>query len=172
MANKITQAACDAANGVMEWVNERAHGLMPFYRKHMSEYYAPKNFNIWYIFGILASVVLVNQIVTGIFLTMQFKPSAAEAFGSVEYIMRGVDWCWLIDKTLSTAASLFIVVIYLHMYRGRMYGSYCKPRVLVRLVGMVIYLVLMAEAFMGYVLPWGQMSYWGAKLITSLFGAI
>ncbi len=172
MANKITQAACDAANGVMDWVNERAHGLMPFYRKHMSEYYAPKNFNIWYIFGILASVVLVNQILTGIFLTMHFKPSAAEAFGSVEYIMRDVEWGWLIRYMHSTGASLFFIVVYLHMFRGLMYGSYRKPRELVWLLGMLIYLVLMAEAFMGYVLPWGQMSYWGAKVIISLFGAI
>lgn len=168
MANKITRAA----DGLMAWVDERAHGLMPFYRKHMSEYYAPKNFNIWYIFGILASVVLVNQIVTGIFLTMQFKPSAAEAFSSVEYIMRDVEWGWLIRYMHSTGASLFFIVIYLHMFRGLMYGSYRKPRELVWLLGMVIYLVLMAEAFMGYVLPWGQMSYWGAKVIISLFGAI
>ncbi len=172
MANKITQAACDAANGVMDWVNERAHGLMPFYRKHMSEYYAPKNFNIWYIFGILASVVLVNQILTGIFLTMHYKTSAAEAFSSVEYIMRDVEWGWLIRYMHSTGASLFFIVVYLHMFRGLMYGSYRKPRELVWLLGMLIYLVLMAEAFMGYVLPWGQMSYWGAKVIISLFGAI
>ncbi|MBS0227292.1 MAG: cytochrome bc complex cytochrome b subunit [Proteobacteria bacterium] len=172
MTNKITQLACTTATGVMDWVNERAHGLMPFYRKHMSEYYAPKNFNIWYIFGILATVVLVNQIVTGIFLTMHFKPSAAEAFDSVEYIMRDVDWGWLIRYMHSTGASMFFIVIYLHMFRGMMYGSYKKPRELVWLLGMVIYLVLMAEAFMGYVLPWGQMSYWGAKVIISLFGAI
>ncbi|MFN3702746.1 cytochrome b [Thermomonas sp.] len=172
MANKILQAASDAANGVMGWVNERAPGMMPAYRKHMSEYYAPKNFNIWYIFGVLSIVVLVNQILTGIFLTMQFKPSAAEAFGSVEYIMRDVEWGWLIRYMHSTGASLFFIVIYLHMFRGLMYGSYRKPRELVWLLGMVIYLVLMAEAFMGYVLPWGQMSYWGAKVIISLFGAI
>ncbi|GAB1407075.1 cytochrome bc complex cytochrome b subunit [Thermomonas brevis] len=168
MANIITRAA----DSVMDWFNERAPGFMPFYRKHMSEYYAPKNFNIWYIFGILASVVLVNQIVTGIFLTMHFKPSAAEAFASVEYIMRDVEWGWLIRYMHSTGASLFFVVIYLHMFRGLMYGSYMKPRELVWLLGMVIYLVLMAEAFLGYVLPWGQMSYWGAKVIISLFGAI
>jgi len=146
--------------------------MMPAYRKHMSEYYAPKNFNIWYIFGVLSMVVLVNQILTGIFLTMHFKPSAAEAFGSVEYIMRDVEWGWLIRYMHSTGASLFFIVIYLHMFRGLMYGSYRKPRELVWLLGMVIYLVLMAEAFMGYVLPWGQMSYWGAKVIISLFGAI
>jgi len=171
MANILTRTATTAANGVMEWVNERAPGMMPFYRKHMSEYYAPKNFNIWYIFGILASVVLVNQIVTGIFLTMHFKPSAAEAFASVEYIMRDVEWGWLIRYMHSTGASLFFIVVYLHMFRGLMYGSYKKPRELVWILGMLIYLVLMAEAFLGYVLPWGQMSYWGAKVIISLFGA-
>ncbi|QIK80234.1 cytochrome bc complex cytochrome b subunit [Lysobacter sp. HDW10] len=160
------------ANNVMDWVNERAPALMPMYRKHMTEYYAPKNFNIWYIFGILSTVVLVNQILTGIFLTMHFKPSAKEAFDSVEYIMRDVEWGWLIRYMHSTGASLFFICIYLHMFRGLMYGSYRKPRELVWLLGMVIYLVLMAEAFMGYVLPWGQMSYWGAKVIISLFGAI
>ena len=144
----------------------------PFYRKHMTEYYAPKNFNIWYIFGVLSMVVLINQIVTGIFLTMFFKPSAAEAFASVEYIMRDVEWGWLIRYMHSTGASAFFVVVYIHMFRGVMYGSYKKPRELVWLLGMLIYLVLMAEAFMGYVLPWGQMSFWGAKVIISLFGAI
>ena len=168
MANIITRTA----DTVMDWVNERAPGMMPAYRKHMTEYYAPKNFNIWYIFGVLSMVVLVNQILTGIFLTMHFKPSAAEAFSSVEYIMRDVEWGWLIRYMHSTGASLFFVVVYLHMFRGMMYGSYMKPRELVWLLGMVIYLVLMAEAFLGYVLPWGQMSYWGAKVIISLFGAI
>ena len=168
MANIITRTA----NTVMNWVNERAPGMMPVYRKHMTEYYAPKNFNIWYIFGVLSMVVLVNQILTGIFLTMHFKPSAAEAFSSVEYIMRDVEWGWLIRYMHSTGASLFFIVVYLHMFRGLMYGSYQKPRELVWLLGMLIYLVLMAEAFLGYVLPWGQMSYWGAKVIISLFGAI
>ena len=168
MANIITRTA----NTVMDWVNERAPALMPMYRKHMTEYYAPKSFNIWYIFGILATVVLVNQILTGIFLTMHFKPSAAEAFASVEYIMRDVEWGWLIRYMHSTGASMFFIVVYLHMFRGLMYGSYQKPRELVWILGMLIYLVLMAEAFMGYVLPWGQMSYWGAKVIISLFGAI
>ncbi len=172
MANMITQTACNVANTVTDWVNERAPGMMPMYRKHMSEYYAPKNFNFWYYLGSLAMLMLVNQILTGIFLTMHFKPSAAEAFASVEYIMRDVEWGWLIRYMHSTGASLFFIVIYLHMFRGLMYGSYQKPRELVWLLGMVIYLVLMAEAFMGYVLPWGQMSYWGAKVIISLFGAI
>lgn len=168
MGNVITRTA----NNLMDWVNERAPALMPMYRKHMTEYYAPKNFNIWYIFGVLSIVVLVNQILTGIFLTMHFKPSAAEAFASVEYIMRDVEWGWLIRYMHSTGASLFFIVVYVHMFRGMMYGSYKKPRELVWLLGMLIYLVLMAEAFMGYVLPWGQMSYWGAKVIISLFGAI
>ena len=168
MSNVITRNI----NNLMDWFNERAPGFMPFYRKHMTQYYAPKNFNIWYIFGILATVVLVNQILTGIFLTMHFKPSAAEAFDSVEYIMRDVEWGWLIRYMHSTGASLFFIVVYLHMFRGLMYGSYQKPRELVWLLGMLIYLVLMAEAFLGYVLPWGQMSYWGAKVIISLFGAI
>ena len=168
MANIFTKAA----NGVMDWVNERAPAMMPAYRKHMTEYYAPKNFNFWYYFGSLALLVLVNQIVTGIFLTMHFKPSAAEAFASVEYIMRDVEWGWLIRYMHSTGASMFFIVVYLHMFRGLMYGSYQKPRELVWILGMLIYLVLMAEAFMGYVLPWGQMSFWGAKVIISLFGAI
>jgi len=168
MANIIFRGA----NNVMDWVNERAPALMPAYRKHMTEYYAPKNFNIWYIFGVLSMVVLVNQILTGIFLTMHFKPSAAEAFASVEYIMRDVEWGWLIRYMHSTGASLFFIVVYIHMFRGLMYGSYKKPRELVWILGMLIYLVLMAEAFLGYVLPWGQMSFWGAKVIISLFGAI
>ncbi|WP_058835280.1 cytochrome b [Luteimonas abyssi] len=159
------------ANGVMDWVNARAPGMMPAYRKHMTEYYAPKNFNVMYYFGSLALVVLVNQIVTGIFLTMHYKPSAAEAFASVEYIMRDVEWGWLIRYMHSTGASLFFIVVYLHMFRGLMYGSYQRPRELVWILGMLIYLVLMAEAFLGYVLPWGQMSFWGAKVIISLFGA-
>ncbi|MFP5374151.1 MAG: cytochrome b [Gammaproteobacteria bacterium] len=168
MANILTRTA----GNVADWVNERAPGMMPAYRKHMTEYYAPKNFNVMYYFGSLALLVLVNQIVTGIFLTMHFKPSAAEAFASVEYIMRDVQWGWLIRYMHSTGASLFFVVVYLHMFRGLMYGSYQKPRELVWILGMLIYLVLMAEAFMGYVLPWGQMSFWGAKVIISLFGAI
>ena len=168
MANRLTQAV----SGVQEWFNDRAPSFGPFYAKHMTQYYAPKNFNIWYIFGVLSMVVLINQIVTGIFLTMFFKPSAAEAFASVEYIMRDVEWGWLIRYMHSTGASAFFGVVYIHMFRGVMYGSYKKPRELVWLLGMLIYLVLMAEAFMGYVLPWGQMSFWGAKVIISLFGAI
>ncbi len=168
MANVITRTI----EGVTTWVTDRAPGLMPAYRKHMSEYYAPKNFNLWYYFGSLALLVLVNQIVTGIFLTMHYKPSAAEAFASVEYIMRDVEWGWLIRYMHSTGASFFFIVVYLHMFRGLIYGSYQKPRELVWVLGMLIFLVLMAEAFMGYVLPWGQMSYWGAQVIINLFGAI
>jgi ubiquinol-cytochrome c reductase cytochrome b subunit len=164
MANVFTR--------VGDWVNERAPGLMPVYRKHMTEYYAPKNFNFWYYFGVLALLVFVNQIVTGIFLTMNYKTSAAEAFNSVEYIMRDVEWGWLIRYMHSTGASLFFVVVFLHMFRGLMYGSYHKPRELVWLLGMLVFLTLMAEAFMGYVLPWGNMSFWGAKVIISLFGTI
>jgi ubiquinol-cytochrome c reductase cytochrome b subunit len=161
-----------AVTGVTNWFNDRAPGFMPAYKKHMSEYYAPKNFNLWYYFGSLALLVLVNQIVTGIFLTMNFKPSAAEAFASVEYIMRDVEGGWLIRYMHSTGASLFFVVVYLHMFRAMLYGSYQKPRELVWILGMLIFLTLMAEAFLGYVLPWGQMSYWGAQVIINLFGAV
>ncbi|HEX7339894.1 MAG TPA: cytochrome bc complex cytochrome b subunit [Rhodanobacteraceae bacterium] len=161
------------------WFNERAPGLKAMYRKHMLEYYAPKNFNVMYVFGSLALLVLVNQIVTGIFLAMFYDPSAniafggvSQAFASVQYIMRDVDWGWLIRYMHTTGASMFFIVIYLHMFRGLMYGSYKRPRELVWTLGMLIFLVLMAEAFMGYVLPWGNMSFWGAKVIISLFGAI
>ncbi|GAA5074688.1 cytochrome b N-terminal domain-containing protein [Lysobacter panacisoli] len=158
-------------NRLLAWVEDRLPAVS-FIAAHTSRYYAPKNFNVWYYFGVLALVVLVNQLVTGIFLAMHFKPSAAEAFASVEYIMRDVEWGWLIRYMHSTGASLFFVVIYFHMMRGLLYGSYKKPRELVWILGMLIYLLLMAEAFMGYVLPWGQMSFWGAKVIISLFGAI
>jgi ubiquinol-cytochrome c reductase cytochrome b subunit len=139
---------------------------------HLAKYYTPKNFNFWYYFGSLALLVLVLQIVTGIWLTMNYKPDAALAFNSVEYIMRDVNWGWLIRYMHSTGASFFFIVVYLHMFRGLMYGSYKKPRELIWIFGMIIYVALMAEAFMGYLLPWGQMSYWGAQVIISLFGAI
>jgi ubiquinol-cytochrome c reductase cytochrome b subunit len=142
------------------------------YNEHLGEYFAPKNFNFWYVFGALSLLVLVIQIVTGIFLTMHYKPDAALAFASVEYIMRDVPWGWLIRYMHSTGASAFFVVVYLHMFRGLMYGSYRKPRELVWLFGCAIFLALMAEAFMGYLLPWGQMSYWGAQVIVNLFAAI
>jgi ubiquinol-cytochrome c reductase cytochrome b subunit len=159
-------------NRLLGWLHDRAPGLWTWWNRHAAQYYAPKNFNFWYFFGSLALLVLVNQIVTGIWLTMNYKPSAAEAFASVEYIMRDVEWGWLIRYMHSTGASAFFVVVYLHMFRALIYGSYQKPRELVWILGMLIYLVLMAEAFMGYVLPWGQMSYWGAQVIISLFGAI
>jgi ubiquinol-cytochrome c reductase cytochrome b subunit len=142
------------------------------WNEHLAQYYAPKNFNFWYFFGSLALMVLVIQIVSGIFLTMHYKPDGATAFASVEYIMRDVPYGWLIRYIHSTGATAFFVVVYLHMLRGLMYGSYKKPRELIWLFGMFIYLALMAEAFMGYLLPWGQMSYWGAQVIISLFGAI
>jgi ubiquinol-cytochrome c reductase cytochrome b subunit len=153
------------------WIDDR-FPLTSNWKTHLSEYYAPKNFNFWYFFGSLALLLLVLQIATGIFLTMNYKPDAALAFLSVEYIMRDVEWGWLIRYMHSTGASMFFVVIYLHMFRGLMYGSYRKPRELIWVFGMFLYLALMAEAFMGYLLPWGQMSYWGAQVIISLFGAI
>jgi len=165
-------AAKTRSGALMEWVHARAPRLRRFTKEHLTEYYAPKNFNFWYYFGSLAMLVLVLQIVTGIFLTMNYKPSATEAFASVEYIMRDVDWGWLIRYMHSTGASAFFIVVYLHMFRGLLYGSHKNPRELVWIFGMLIYLCLMAEAFMGYLLPWGNMSYWGAQVIVSLFGAI
>ena len=157
---------------VTNWFENRFPTAFDAYKVHMSEYYAPKNFNFWYIFGSLALVVLVIQIVTGIFLVMHYKPDASLAFASVEYIMRDVPWGWLIRYMHSTGASAFFVVVYLHMFRGLIYGSYRKPRELVWIFGCAIFLCLMAEAFMGYLLPWGQMSYWGAQVIVNLFAAI
>jgi len=166
-------APADAPLGVkaMTWVDNRFPATQLF-KEHMSEYYAPKNFNIFYMFGALSLLVLVIQIVTGIFLVMHYKPDAALAFASVEYIMRDVPWGWLIRYMHSTGASAFFVVVYLHMFRGLIYGSYRKPRELVWLFGCAIFLALMAEAFMGYLLPWGQMSYWGAQVIVNLFAAV
>lgn len=158
-------------NAFMKWIDDR----FPFtetMKYHITEYYASKNFNWWYIFGVLSMVVLVIQLLTGIFLTMNYKPSAADAFASVEYIMRDVEWGWLIRYMHSTGASFFFIVVYLHMFRAMLYGSYKKPRELIWLIGMLIFFVLMAEGFAGYLLPWGQMSYWGAQVIISLFGAI
>jgi len=170
-----TRSEAAAANGRMgrlvEWIDER-FPLTSLIKEHATEYYAAKNFNAWYVFGVLAMVVLVIQLVTGIFLTMNYKPSAADAFASVEYIMRDVQWGWLIRYMHSTGASAFFIVVYLHMFRAMLYGSYKNPRELLWLIGMTIYLALMAEAFFGYLLPWGQMSYWGAQVIVSLFGAV
>ncbi len=154
------------------WLDERAPGLKGMARKHLTEYYAPKNFNLWYYFGTCNLLVLANQIVTGIFLAMNYSPTAAGAFNSVEYIMRDVEWGWLIRYMHSTGASLFFITVFLHMFRGIMYGSFKRPRELVWILGVLIFVVLMVEAFMGYVLPWGQMSFWGAKVIISLFGTI
>ena len=160
-----------ALTGLVAWVDAR----LPITRAwdtHMGSYYAPKNFNLWYFFGVFSLLVLVNQLLTGIWLTMSYTPSAEEAFASVEYIMRDVEYGWLLRYMHSTGASAFFIVIYLHMFRAMMYGSYQKPRELIWIFGMLIFVVLMAEAFVGYVLPWGQMSYWGAQVILSLAGAI
>ncbi len=164
-------ANTQGTTGLLGWIDER-FPLTKSIREHLTEYYAPKNFNFWYFFGSLALLVLVNQILTGIWLTMSYKPSAADAFASVEYIMRDVDWGWLIRYMHSTGASAFFIVVYLHMFRALIYGSYKKPRELIWIFGVLIFLALMAEAFMGYLLPWGQMSYWGAQVIISLFSAI
>ena len=161
----------DGKNGLLTWIDER-FPLSKLLEEHVTKYYAPKNFNFWYVFGVLAMVVLVIQFVTGIFLTMNYKPDGERAFASVEYIMRDVNFGWLIRYMHSTGASAFFVVVYLHMFRALLYGSYKKPRELLWVFGMLIYVALMAEAFMGYLLPWGQMSYWGAQVIISLFGAI
>ena len=158
-------------SNLMNWIDERFPATK-MWNDHLAKYYTPKNFNFWYFFGSLALMVLVIQIVSGIFLAMHYKPDAAMAFASVEYIMRDVPYGWLIRYIHSTGATAFFVVVYLHMLRGLMYGSYKKPRELIWLFGMFIYLALMAEAFMGYLLPWGQMSYWGAQVIISLFSAI
>ena len=157
--------------GLRDWVDLRLP-IMAAWKKHMSEYYAPKNFNIWYFFGVLSLVVLVIQLLTGIWLTMNYTPTAEGAFASVEYIMRDVDYGWMLRYLHSTGSSAFFFVVYVHMFRGLMYGSYQKPRELIWVIGMFIYLVLMIEGFFGYILPWGQMSYWGANVIVSLFGAI
>jgi ubiquinol-cytochrome c reductase cytochrome b subunit len=170
MAN-IEAEVGTSGKGLMKWINDR-FPLTKTMEKHVTKYYAAKNFNVWYVFGVLAFVVLFIQLFTGIFLTMNYKPASADAFASVEYIMRDVEWGWLIRYMHSTGASFFFVVVYLHMFRAMLYGSYKKPRELIWLIGMLIFFVLMAEAFAGYLLPWGQMSYWGAQVIISLFGAI
>ena len=148
--------------GFMKWIDDR-FPLTETMQYHITQYYASKNFNWWYLFGVLAMVVLVMQLFTGIFLTMNYKPSADEAFASVEYIMRDVEWGWLIRYMHSTGASFFFIVVYLHMFRAMLYGSYKKPRELIWIIGMMIFFALFAEAFSGYLLPWGQMSYWGAQ---------
>ncbi|WP_281214189.1 cytochrome b [Shewanella insulae] len=156
---------------IIDWIDARIP-MTATYNRHVGQYATPTNFNFWYFFGSLAMLVLVNQLLTGIWLTMSYVPTAEGAFASIEYIMRDVEYGWLLRYMHSTGASAFFVVVYLHMFRGLLYGSYQKPRELLWLFGMLIFLVLMAEAFMGYLLPWGQMSYWGAQVIISLFGAI
>lgn len=159
------------SNGMMAWIDARFPATK-VWEEHLSKYYTPKNFNSWYFFGSLAMLVLVIQIVSGIWLAMSYKPDAGLAFGSVEYIMRDVEWGWLIRYMHSTGASAFFIVVYLHMFRGLIYGSYRKPRELVWIFGVIIYLAMMATAFFGYLLPWGQMSYWGAQVIVNLFAAV
>ncbi|MCP3868029.1 MAG: cytochrome b [Gammaproteobacteria bacterium] len=156
---------------MVQWFDDR-YPLTKVWNEHLAQYYAPKNFNFWYFMGSLGMLVLVNQILTGVWLAMMYKPDAELAFGSVEYIMRDVDWGWLIRYLHSTGASAFFIVIYLHMYRGLIYGSYRKPRELLWIIGVIIYVLMMATAFMGYLLPWGQMSYWGAQVIINLFSAV
>jgi ubiquinol-cytochrome c reductase cytochrome b subunit len=171
MAAAPESADSSQGGSLIGWIDRR-FPLTKLWKEQVSEYYAPKNFNFWYYFGSLALLILVNQLVTGIFLTMNYKPSAAEAFGSVEYIMRDVNWGWLIRYLHSTGASAFFIVVYLHMFRALLYGSHRKPRELLWIFGCLIFLLLMAEGFMGYVLPWGNMSYWGAQVIVSLFGSL
>jgi ubiquinol-cytochrome c reductase cytochrome b subunit len=167
----IMARSADKMTDFVDWIDAR-FPMTKMLKEHATEYYAAKNFNVWYVFGVLAMVVLIIQLITGIFLTMSYKPDAEKAFASVEYIMRDVEWGWLIRYMHSTGASAFFIVVYLHMFRGMMYGSYKKPRELLWVIGMLIYVFLMAEGFLGYLLPWGQMSYWGAQVIVSLFGAI
>ena len=156
---------------VMAWIDDRLP-VTEAYEKHLSKYYAPKNLNIWYYFGIFSFVVLANQLLTGIWLTMGYVPTGDDAFASVEYIMRDVEYGWLLRYMHSTGASAFFVVVYLHMFRGLLYGSYQKPRELIWILGMLVYVALMAEGFFGYLLPWGNMSFWGAQVIVSLASAI
>jgi len=170
MAN-IEKQVVDGLIGFRDWVDAR-FPLTKLWNEHLAKYYAPKNFNFWYFFGSLALLVLVIQVLTGIWLTMNYKPSAADAFASVEYIMRDVNWGWFIRYMHSTGASAFFIVIFLHMFRALLYGSYKKPRELLWLSGMGLYLIIMGEAFFGYLLPWGQMSYWGAQVIINLFATL
>lgn len=169
--DKDTNINPEKSGGFMAWVNYR-YPWDAFLKKHMTEYYAPRNFNFWYYFGVFSMVVLISQLLTGIWLTMEYAPLGDAAFASVQHIMREVRFGWLIRFVHSTGASAFFIVVYLHMYRGLIYGSYKKPRELLWLIGMMIYLILLMEAFTGYVLPWGQMSYWGAAVITSFASAI
>ena len=167
----MARPTASSASGLLGWLDQRIP-VVDFWNTHVGQYYAPKNFNLWYYFGSLSLLMLVNQIVTGIFLTMHYVPTEEGAFASVEYIMRDVPYGWIIRYMHAAGASFFFIVVYLHMFRGLMYGSYKKPRELIWVLGVMIFLALMAEAFLGYVLPWGQMSFWGAQVIVSLFGAV
>jgi ubiquinol-cytochrome c reductase cytochrome b subunit len=167
----MARPTASSASGIIGWLDQRIP-VVDFWNTHVGQYYAPKNFNLWYYFGSLSLLMLVNQIVTGIFLTMHYSPTEEGAFASVEYIMRDVPFGWIIRYMHAAGASFFFIVVYLHMFRGLMYGSYKKPRELIWVLGVMIFLALMAEAFLGYVLPWGQMSFWGAQVIVSLFGAV
>ena len=165
------QAISRSFKNFMDWIDERLP-VTETYEKHMSKYYAPKNFNGWYIFGVLSVVVLVNQMLTGVWLTMSYVPTGERAFESIQYIMRDVDYGWLLRYMHSTGASAFFLVVYLHMFRGLMYGSYQKPRELIWVFGMFIFMALMAEGFFGYLLPWGNLAFWAAQVIVNLAGAI
>ena len=158
-------------NTVFKWFNDRLP-IVNTFERHLSKHPVPKKVNFWYLFGALASVVLIIQIISGIWLMMPYQNTEEGAFSSIEFIMQDVDYGWVIRYMHTTGASMFFAVVYLHMFRGLLYGSYKKPRELVWIFGMTIYLVMMAEGFLGYVLPYGQMSYWGAQVIISLFGAI
>ncbi|MFP6816517.1 MAG: cytochrome bc complex cytochrome b subunit, partial [Pseudomonadales bacterium] len=171
MEQPQTGKIAQAFGNFMGWIDERFPATETF-EYHMSKYYAPKNFNFWYLFGVISIVVLVLQLVTGIWLTMNYVPSGEGAFASVEYIMRDVEYGWLLRYLHSTGASAFFIVVYLHMFRALMYGSYRKPRELLWLIGMAIFVCLMMEGFFGYLLPWGNMSFWGAQVIVSLVGAV
>ena len=171
MAAAPESAGNGIGKGLIGWIDRR-FPLTVLWRTQVAEYYAPKNFNFWYYFGSLALFVLVIQLVTGIFLTMNYNPSSAGAFASVEYIMRDVNWGWLIRYLHSTGASAFFIVVYLHMFRSLLYGSHRKPRELLWIFGCLLFVLLMSQGFTGYVLPWGNMSFWGAQVIVSLFGSI
>lgn len=158
-------------SGFIRWMDDR-FPVTKVWKEHFGEYYAPKNFNFLYYFGAILTVILVLQIVTGIILTMHYKPDVASAFASVEYIMRDVPAGWFVRYLHSVGASMIFIALYIHMFRGLMYGSHKSPRELIWLLGMLLYVAMMAEAFFGYLLPWGNMSYWGAQVIVSLFGAI
>src|ERR1700733_6184349 len=167
----MTQKDSTKKNSLMGWIDAR-YPWTDFWKKHLSEYYAPRNFNFWYFFGSFSLLVFAMQILTGIWLVMEYTPTAEGSFASIQHIMRDVRYGWLLRFMHTTGASAFFVVVYLHMYRGLIYGSYRAPRELLWLIGMAIYLTLLLEAFTGYVLPWGQMSYWGATVITSFASAI